>query len=119
MLTTGGEGRDTFRGTSGVELLPPSFIQLKRYLYVFALFRTPVLLDPLLVGTILRLPGQSPIAVQTVPEVLFDTPQFKVALLPTSIDEGLTVKEIAGGSGNTNIVEVSKDVAVELTQEIL
>jgi len=67
-----------------------------------------VLLVPLLTGVIVRLPGQSPLALQLVPEVVLETFQEIVALLPTKIDVGLMVNETAGGFGSTTIDALSK-----------
>jgi hypothetical protein len=55
----------------------------------------PVLCEPLLALE----PPQSPLAVQEVG--LLVAFQLSVALLPTVIDEGLTVKDTDGGLGST------------------
>jgi len=84
-----------------------------------AVFSTPVLRVPPDVGVIEVLPGQSPLAVQVVPEVLFETPQVIVALCPTKIEDGLTVRDIDGGLGITAITALSNVLPVELPQVIL
>ena len=79
----------------------------------------PVLLLPLEVGVTEVEPGQSPLPVHVVAGVVLLTFHESVALFPTSIEDGLTVKDTVGGFGKTWIAATSEVDPVELLQLIV
>lgn len=94
--------------------MPPWLVHDRLYKYVLAVLSVPVLRVPPLTGVMLRLPGQSPLAVQVVAAVVLLTVQDIVALLPVSIEVGLTVSETAGGLGSTWTAALSNIVPLLL-----